>query len=226
MATNGHFWKQFTQKHTESLSITDRNAEVIFGLIMVLTFTCSISAANAGREDVKTIIWAAIGCNTAWGIVDAIMLLLAVIMDRAESIQLLKKIQSSADLQTANDSLREHLSPLVASLISEAELSSLSQKINRLPEAPGQAFLNAHDLKNAGLVFLLVFFSTFPVVIPFFFIDDPLTAVRVSNAVALTLLFVFGYRLGKIAGYTGWLAGFVFALIGSVLVWITMMLGG
>lgn len=219
------YWKSFSNKHIASLDVTERNAEIIFGLIMVLTFTCSLSAANGGREEVKTIVFASIGCNTAWGLVDAIMLMLAVMMERSGSLRLLKKVQDSGGME-GHAAIQEALPPLLGELISSKEVDDLASKIKNLPPAPVRAFLTVPDLKNAGLVFILVFLSTFPVVIPFFFIEETLTALRVSNGVALTLLFFFGYRLGSLAGYNKWLSGLAFSFIGSVLVWITMMLGG
>lgn len=225
MPNQPDYWKNFSKKHTASLDVTERNAEIIFGLIMVLTFTCSLSAANQGREEVKTIIFASIGCNTAWGIVDAIMLMLAVMMERSGGLRLLKKVQESTG-PAAHKAIKDALPPLLGELITEKEIDDFTGKIKNLPPAPVRAFLTAADLKNAGLVFMLVFLSTFPVVIPFFFIEETLTALRVSNGVALALLFFFGYRLGSLAGYNKWLSGVAFSLIGSVLVWITMMLGG
>ena len=38
---------------------------------MVLTFTGSLSVAEAGRDDVRTMLIGALGCNLAWGIIDA-----------------------------------------------------------------------------------------------------------------------------------------------------------
>jgi hypothetical protein len=43
----------------------ERISEVLFGLIMVLTFTGSISIAEAGREDIRAVLIAALGCNLA-----------------------------------------------------------------------------------------------------------------------------------------------------------------
>lgn len=45
----------------------ERLSEVLFGLIMVLTFTGSLGAATAGREEIRTMLIGAIGCNLAWG---------------------------------------------------------------------------------------------------------------------------------------------------------------
>ena len=61
----------------------DRISEVLFGLFMVLTFTGTLSVASAGREDVRTMLIAAIGCNTAWGFVDAMMYVLRTLVERS-----------------------------------------------------------------------------------------------------------------------------------------------
>ena len=50
----------------------ERISEVLFGLIMVLTYTCSFSVAGAGREEVRTMLIGALGCNLAWGLIDAV----------------------------------------------------------------------------------------------------------------------------------------------------------
>jgi len=41
---------------TRILEPMERITEVLFALIMVLTFTCSFSVAGAGREDVRTML--------------------------------------------------------------------------------------------------------------------------------------------------------------------------
>ena len=45
----------------------DRISEVLFGLIMALTFTCTLGVAAA---EVRTMLIGALGCNLAWGIID------------------------------------------------------------------------------------------------------------------------------------------------------------
>jgi hypothetical protein len=49
------------------LNPVDRFSEVIFGLLMVLSIAGSVSVATVGQGDVRTLLIAAIGCNTAWG---------------------------------------------------------------------------------------------------------------------------------------------------------------
>jgi VIT1/CCC1 family predicted Fe2+/Mn2+ transporter len=226
MSQQRDYWKAFSEKHTGGLRMFDRNAEIIFGLIMVLTFTCTLSAANAGREEIRTIIWAAIGCNTAWGLVDALMVLLAAIVERSDAIKLLRQTQNAPDEASARTAVKDALPPLFAEITTDQQLGELAGTMRQLPHARKSAFLTWQDGKNAMLVFLLVFLSTFPVVIPFFFIHEVIPAVRVSNGIALLLLFTFGYRLGAYAGFNRFVSGLGFSLIGAVLVWVTIMLGG
>src|SRR5262249_56856681 len=58
------------------LDPTERFSEILFGLIMVLTFTGGLSAAESGHAEVRTMLIGAIGCNLAWGIIDAILYIL------------------------------------------------------------------------------------------------------------------------------------------------------
>jgi hypothetical protein len=48
----------------------DRISEVLFGLIMALTFTCTLGVAIADNIQVRTMLIGALRCNLAWGIID------------------------------------------------------------------------------------------------------------------------------------------------------------
>ena len=72
----------------------------------------------------------------------------------------------------------------------------------------------------------LVFLSTFPVVIPFLFASDAKFALRVSNGIAILMLFMTGYAFGRYAGRSPWLTGVAMVTLGSVLVGITISVGG
>jgi hypothetical protein len=49
----------------------DRVLEILAGVIMVLTFTNVLSISHAGEADVRAMLIASLGCNFAWGIIDA-----------------------------------------------------------------------------------------------------------------------------------------------------------
>jgi hypothetical protein len=55
------------------LDPVDRSGEVLFGLIVALTFTTTFEVATAGAVDVRTMLIGALGCNLAWGLVDGVL---------------------------------------------------------------------------------------------------------------------------------------------------------
>ena len=85
-----------SEQRRRVLEPTERFSEILFGLIMVLTFTGSLSVATSGREDVKAMIIGAIGCNLAWGIVDAIMYVMNSLAERGRSRRQLPEAPSRA----------------------------------------------------------------------------------------------------------------------------------
>jgi VIT family len=208
------------------LEPAERFSEILFGLIMVLTFTGSLSAATSAREDVKAMLIGAIGCNLAWGIVDAIMYVMGSLAGRGRNLQTFRRIQTASDPGTARRILAESLPPVVAEISTDAELESMRRRLAARPETPGYASLNREDVLAALAVLLLVFLSTFPVVLPFFFTSDAVRALRISNAIALFMLLVGGFEYGRFAGFRPWLCGLAMAAIGFVLVAVTIALGG
>jgi VIT1/CCC1 family predicted Fe2+/Mn2+ transporter len=75
-------------------------------------------------------------------------------------------------------------------------------------------------------VFLLVFLSTFPVAVPFLLMQEAKPALRVSNAVAIALLYVAGQAFGRQIGRSSFVTGLAMVALGAGLVALTMALGG
>jgi VIT1/CCC1 family predicted Fe2+/Mn2+ transporter len=82
------------------------------------------------------------------------------------------------------------------------------------------------DFKGAIGVFLLVVLSTFPLVVPFLFLDQTALAVRLSNLIGLVVLFSAGWVLAKYAGAKPWLGAIALAVTGAVLITAIIALGG
>ena len=62
--------------------------------------------------------------------------------------------------------------------------------------------------------------------IPFLFIANVRLALRLSNGIALVMLFLAGYGFGLYAEYRPWRMGLSTAILGSALVGIAVVLGG
>lgn len=72
-----------TQTDHWPLDPIDRRSEVMFGLRMTLTFTGTMSVALGAGARVREMLMAALGCNIAWGLVDARVYLLKTATGRA-----------------------------------------------------------------------------------------------------------------------------------------------
>src|ERR1044071_6985932 len=145
----------------------DRISEILFGLIMVLTFTGSLSVAEAGREDVRTMLIGALGCNFAWGIIDGVLYLMGCLAERGRSLMIFRAVRKAADPQQAHRLIVEALPPVVASILQPAELEAMRQRLKQLPEPPNHGRIGTDDWLGAVGVVLLGFLSTLPVVTPF-----------------------------------------------------------
>ena len=75
-------------------------------------------------------------------------------------------------------------------------------------------------------VFLLVFASTFPVVLPFVFLGDVQFAKRLSAAIAIAIMFRCGHQWGRYAGQVPWRTGLVLVALGCAVEVIVIALGG
>lgn len=203
-----------------------RISETLFGLIMVLTITGAVSAAEAGRLEIRTMLLSALGCNLAWAIIDAIMYLMNCLADRSRALVTLKAVRRAATSQQAQVLIASALPPLVASVLQPAEFEQIQQRLNQLPEPPTKAGLNHRDYVGAAGVFLLVFLSTFPVVLPFIFIRNVFWALQCSRLVAILMLFLLGWAFGRCTDRHPWTMALLMVIIGMVLVALAMALGG
>ena len=204
----------------------ERLSEVLFGLIMVLTFTGSLSVAEADRAEVRTMLIGALGCNLAWGIIDAILYLMGCLNERGRGIRASRALRKAATPGEAYSVIAGALPPVMAGALGPAEYEPMRRKLLELPEPPVRPHLGKDDWMAGLGVFLWVFVSTFPVTIPFIFVQDVGLAMRISNAIAIVLLFVTGVAFGRCAEYRPWLTGLAMVALGSALVAITIALGG
>ena len=209
------------------LSPLERLSEILFGLIMALSVTCSIGIAGDGEHQMRELLVGAIGCNTAWGLVDAVMYLLSLVVERSRSAALLEALRTERNADKARSHIAARLPAFFIATLKEPEfeLEQLRQRLVVTSEAPPKG-LNLDDWVGALAIFLLVFLSTLPVVIPFLLPVAPRTALRVSNGIAIFMLYAVGYRTGHYVNNQPALLGLCMVAIGLALLGITLALGG
>jgi hypothetical protein len=204
----------------------ERISETLFGLIMVLTFICSLGVATGANINIQTMLIGALGCNLAWGIVDGGLYLLARINERGNKILTLRAIRQAQDTEAARRVIADAMPSELAALLPAEQLELMRQKLQRLPEPSPGPGLTKRDWTGALGLCLLSFLSTFPVVIPFVLLSDARLALRVSYAVAILMLFCCGYVFGIRSGLRPWAAGLSMVSFGGALVGVAVALGG
>ena len=208
------------------LSPVDRVSEMLFGLFMALTFVGAVSVAEPGDAQIRAMFIAALGCNLAWGLVDAVMYVVRTVTDRGRLLTLIRSVRNAPDAAMGRLLIERSLSRVAAGLVSPAEIEAMRGRIVALTDLPARPTLNRDDLSAALAIFLIVVAATFPVVLPFALIDDVGMAKNVSRAVAVAMLFFGGLALGRYAGYGSWKVGLLMAGLGTALVVAINALGG
>ncbi|MBL8897793.1 MAG: VIT1/CCC1 transporter family protein [Planctomycetes bacterium] len=214
-----------------TLDPSTRLAELVFGLVMTLSFTltASVLLREQGHGGARELLYAIFGCNLAWGVIDGGLYLLGQIVERGRKHRLWIALRSTRDEREAEALLSDELDELVGRGLEPAERSSLyrslGQKLRALDPAPVR--LTREDWRGALASCWLVFLTGIPAALPFFFIADPFVALRISNALLLLLLFYLGERTARALGFAHPLrAGASFLAFGILLVSVAIALGG
>ena len=224
--SNKNLWQRIKEKNENALDPIDRISEVLFGLIMVLSFTGSISVVSDGRAEISELLWAALGCNLAWGIIDAVFYLMGIIFSRGHGLSVLKKLKISKDKEISRNLLRDEMPLFMSAILKPEEIDSLNERLIKLDSLPRKKIISSDDLRASLLIFLLVFACTFPVALPFIFLTKTALALRISNGIALLILFFGGVSVGKYAGFHPNWTGTIIMVLGIILVAVTIALGG
>jgi hypothetical protein len=218
--------KRYVPRYLDPAS---RLGEILFGLIMALTFTLGAGlTVDEGRAGVRELLIAAIGCNLAWGIIDAVMYIMNCLTVRTGKMRLVEAIQRAPNTEAGVRLIQDEIEPELQELLGPEQSESLSRSIlphvARAPVAGKR--LTKEDLHGAFACFWLVFVSPLPAAVPFLVFSEPRFALRISNLVLIALLFVAGYKWAKYTGTHPVATGSAMVVIGLALVGIAMLLGG
>src|SRR5687768_16945984 len=115
------------------LDPAERIAEVLFGLIMVLTFTGSLSIADAGRDDVRVMLIGALGCNLAWGLIDAVLYLMGCLAEREGSHATFRAVHQARHPEEARRLIADALPPILAQGFEPEAIDRAHQRLRSLP---------------------------------------------------------------------------------------------
>jgi hypothetical protein len=212
-----------------ALEPQDSLSEILFGLIMVLTFTLGASVAAGGDAAwERTLVIGAIGCNVAWGVIDGVFHVMGELFVRSRRARLLRALRAAASETAGLAVIRHEFDPQLVAISREGDREALYHGIYGLLQhaTPKRTGLRREDLVAALAVFILVTGAALPAALPFLFVDDSRTALRISNFLLIGLLFLVGYRWARFIDANPWLVALGLTAMGLILVAIAIMLGG
>ena len=154
------------------------------------------------------------------------MYLMGCLAERARSLATFHAVRKAADPEKAHRLISGALPPTVASVVGSPTLEDIRLHVMLLPEPPTHPRLTRNDWVGAAGVFVLVVLSTCPVMLPFAFMQNVMRAQRLSNAIAIGMLFLTGYAFGRCTGYHPRVMGLAMVALGGVLVGLAIALGG
>jgi hypothetical protein len=191
--------------------------EILFGLIMLLTFTCTVSGTHAHRDDVRRMLFAALGCNLAWGIIDAVFYLLGMLSERGHILITLRAPRMRLALPMPIESSPMPCYLLCLRSLSTSESGVCGSGCNNCQNCRSDYTSHA-TIRSAQSGCCCWCF--------FIFFADLARAMRVSNGIAIVMLFLAGYAFGDYAGYRPLRVGLFMVVLGVVMVALMIFLGG
>jgi VIT1/CCC1 family predicted Fe2+/Mn2+ transporter len=199
--------------------------ELLFGLIMVLTFTLGASVAG-GYE--RGLILAATGCNVAWGVIDGVLVVMGGRYVRRRRGQLVREIREARDEASALAAIRDEFEFGVEAETRHDDRERVYRSIHALfaRAKPLPMHLTLDDWMTGFAVFLLVSVTALPAALPFLLIEEPHRALRASNGLLVALLFLIGWLWGRHIRVSALLSALTLTGIGVGLVAIAIRLGG
>src|SRR5262245_61083601 len=125
-----------TGKRERVLDPVARASEVLFGLIMALTFTGTLSAATADRAEVRSLLIGVIGCNIAWGLVDAVMFLMSALTERGHGLITVQAVRSAATPDAAHRVIAGAIPPILVPILQRDDLEKVRLGLLRMEALP------------------------------------------------------------------------------------------
>ena len=112
----------------------DDNGSTLIGQWLELDRHTQDVVAEAGREDTRTMLVGALGCNLAWGIIDGALYLMGGLANKGQLVRALRAARRSASREEAQSILAGLLPEPVAGLVEPRDLALIEERLRQMPE--------------------------------------------------------------------------------------------
>lgn len=200
---------------------------ILFAQCTMLVFTLAVEhAVPPGREAMHELLLASLGYCLGWGLLVGVMHAVQSVNRRGRIARFAEKYRMNPDETRALDAIGRNLDTTIASLATEFMRERLHWQIlsNIALHQPDPVRLRLSDGLGAAARALVVIVATLPVVAPFLWCDTLWTAVRISNLVAIALLFVTSCGWARSTRLHPLVAAGIFSGLAAMAIWASRFL--
>ena len=209
-------------------------AEGVYGVIIVMTFTSTLRNVKLDTQNIySTIVLSALYCCIAWGLADGFFYAWERSYNEKNRRILIEESRSEDKKQDALGLVKEDLDDTILGSINDDDRQKLYKGIlgylsrNQLKEPENHAVLKTLPNYLVGTTLLSVGAGVLVLAPFFFFRNDIVQALNLSNLLGIATLFLIGYRRTEDKRPLSRLSsGIVSALLGVIIALITIAIGG
>ncbi len=207
---------------------SDSLAELLFGAIMALTFTLGARLLAPEEMHPHALVIGIVGCNVAWGIIDAVLYLIGSVYRRNLRVQFVHRLQATATEAEAMAAIREEFGLENEPQMTRQDRAAFHRVVLEILRhaRTERARLRLQDFQAAGLIAVLVAITALPGILPFLFLSNATLAVRLANTIQIALLFLVGFSWARHSGANPWRTGGLIVLLSLGMVGVSLALGG
>lgn len=176
----------------------------------------------------RIVIFAVLGCNIAWGVVDGIVYIFSNLLERGRLSKFVSYVKSNSPEKVVTILENEIENTIFKSLNHEEKKQISTDFLKSISKVtPQKTHITKDDMFGSLAIFVLVFTSGFIAVVPFFFLPNNVyLALKLSNIISIILLFNVGYQWAKYPDRNKIKTGVAMVLIGFFIAAVTTLLGG
>jgi hypothetical protein len=210
-----------------NLSLGNRLSECFYGVMMVVILTGLINdGLPPTQSTLRLLLFGSLCVNISWGIIDGVTSMYAGLVNRADYLRIANAFREDPDDPEKREVVERSLQGTIAENLSEDDQSKVVSMIGAGKPVKGMRYpATAADWKVAIAIVLIDFILVFPVMIPYFLIDNVRWAVFASHTIAIVLLAGVAMIWARNLSLNPLKAGIIIALISFAAIYSTYSIG-
>jgi chorismate mutase len=213
---------------SDYLTPSERLSQALYGLILVLTVISAIEITiSKQQQSASTLLTAALGTCIAWGMVDAVIYVLTGIHERNHHVRFVSRVKNKSKKE-AIDQIEDELDDSLIGVLEKEEKDRIAEQIFLTVNhaVPKRQHVKKDDVLGGIASFLISFIVVLPTMVPFVLDIKLALAIRLSNVIAVMMLFIVGFVSGGREGMNRIRWALTITILGVVIVLVTILLGG